>query len=140
MPTTIVQKIMFKNTSPKALYDLYMNAKKHSVATAAPAKITAKVDTDFSTHGGYITGKNIYLIKDKLIVQSWRTKEWNDSDPDSTFIIELEPKGKNTLLHMIHANLPDKHAESINKGWDQHYWQPWKKYLAGKPIDKHPTM
>jgi activator of HSP90 ATPase len=140
MSKTIVQKIVFKKTGAKELYDLYMNAKKHSVATAAPAKITTKIGSAFSTHGGYITGENTYLIKDKLIVQTWRTQEWDKNDPDSTFIIDLEPKGNDTLLHMIHIGLPDKHAESIDKGWHKHYWEPWKKYLAGKPIDKHPTM
>jgi hypothetical protein len=140
MPQTIAQKVVFKNTEPKALYDLYMNAKKHSVATAAPAKITGKIGDAYTTHGGYIYGVNTYLVKDKLIIQTWRTKEWEQKDADSTLIISLEEKGKNTVLHMIHVGVPDKHAESINKGWDQHYWQPWKKYLAGKPIDKHPAM
>jgi len=140
MPKTIVQKILFKNTTPKALYDLYMNAKKHSKVTLAPAKITNKAGEKYSAHGGYITGENILLIKDKLIVQSWRTQEWNKNDLDSTFIIELEPKGKNVVLHMAHANLPDKHAESINSGWHKHYWEPWKKFLAGKPMEKYPEM
>jgi activator of HSP90 ATPase len=140
MAKTIVQKIVFKSTTPKALYDLYMNAKKHSVATAAPAKISTRAGEKFATHGGYITGENILLIKDQLIVQSWRTQEWDPKEPDSTFIIELEQKGKNVTLHMVHANVPDKHAASIDSGWHTHYWGPWKLYLAGKPITKHPTM
>jgi activator of HSP90 ATPase len=140
MAKNIVQKIVFKNTAPKALYDLYMNSKKHSVATGAPAQLNTKVGGKYSAHGSYITGENIHLIKDKMIVQSWRTQEWSKDDPDSTFIIHLEQKGKDTMLHMIHSNLPDKHAESINKGWHVHYWEPWKKYLAGKPIAKSPTM
>ena len=140
MPKTIVQKIVFKNTTAKALYDLYMNAKKHSKATMAPAIISNKIGEKYSAHGGYITGENIYLIKDKLIVQSWRTKEWAANDIDSTFIIELEPKGKNVTLHMIHANVPDKHASSIDSGWHKHYWEPWKLMLAGKPMEKYPEM
>ena len=140
MAKNIVHKIVFKNTTPKALYDLYMNSKKHSVATGAPAQISNKTGGKFSTHGGYITGENIHLIKDKMIVQSWRPQGWDKTDPDSTFIIHLEPKGKNVVLHAIHTNLPDKHAEGVNKGWHQHYWEPWKKYLAGKPIAKSPTM
>ena len=32
MPGTIIHKVLFKNTSPKDLYDLYMNSKKHSIA------------------------------------------------------------------------------------------------------------
>ncbi len=34
MPKTIKQKIVFKNTKPKDLYDLYMDSKKHSMPPA----------------------------------------------------------------------------------------------------------
>ena len=133
MAKTIVQKIVFKNTTPKDLYDLYMNAKKHSKATAAPAEISNKEGAKFSAHGGYITGENLKLVKDQLIVQSWRGADWDKKDHDSTFMIHLEPKGKNVTLH---ANVPDKQADGIDKGWHSHYWEPWKQYLAGTPIAK----
>ena len=140
MAKNIVQKVVFKNTAPKALYDLYMNAKKHSKATAAPAKISNKAGTKFSAHDGYIVGENLCLINNSLIVQSWRGGDWDKDSPDSIFIIQLEKKGKNTILHAIHAGVPDKHTDSISKGWYTHYWEPWKKFLAGKPITSHPTM
>jgi activator of HSP90 ATPase len=139
MSKTIVQKIVFKNTTPGVLYDLYMNAKKHAMVTGAPATITAKEGSKYTAHGSYITGKNLRLVKDRLIVQTWRGADWEKDDPDSTFIIELSPKGKDVILHAIHANLPDKHAGSIDKGWHDHYWNPWKMHLAGKPI-KIPSM
>jgi activator of HSP90 ATPase len=139
MSKTIVQKIVFKNTTAHVLYDLYMNAKKHSMVSGAPAKITTKEGSKYAVHGGYITGKNLRLVKDRLIVQTWRALGWEKNDLDSTFIIELEPKGKDVVLHAIHANLPDKHVASIDKGWHDHYWSPWKMYLAGKPI-KRPVM
>lgn len=136
MSTTIVQKVVFKNTTPKVLYDLYMNAKKHSMVTGGPAVISAKEGTGYSAHGGYITGKNLRLVKDKLIVQTWRGKDWDKEDVDSTFIIHLEPKGKDVVLHAIHANIPDKHSKHMDKGWHDHYWTPWKQHLASKPITR----
>ncbi len=136
----ITQKVVFKNTMARALYDLYMNAKKHSMATAAPAKIEDKIGSKFSAHDGYITGTNIYLVKNSLIVQTWRGADWSKGEEDSIFTICLEPKGKNVTLHAIHANVPAKHADGINKGWHTHYWEPWKQYLAGNPITAHPTM
>ena len=136
MAKTIVQKIVFKNTTPKDLYDLYMNAKKHTKATAAPAEISNKEGAKFSAHGGYITGENLKLVKDQLIVQSWRGADWDKKDHDSTFMIHLEPKGKNVTLHAVHSNVPDKQADGIDKGWHSHYWEPWKQYLAGTPIAK----
>jgi len=135
MPKTIIQQIVFKNTTPKILYNLYMNAKKHALVTGGPAVISPKVGTDYSAHGEYITGKNLELVKDKLIVQTWRAQGWEKKDTDSILILSLEPKGEDAILHVVHANLPDKHAGHIDKGWHDHYWNPMKQFLAGKSID-----
>jgi activator of HSP90 ATPase len=140
MLKTIIQEIVFKNTTPKVLYGLYMDSKKHSAATGVPAKISGKVGGSFSVYNGVITGKNLQLLKDKLIVQAWRTKDWKKDDLDSTFIIALKPKGKDVVLHAVHANVPDGQAEGIDKGWHEYYWEPWKKFLDGKPILKTPAM
>ena len=139
MAKSIVQKVVFKNTTPKDLYDLYMNAKKHTAATGDEAKITPKEGSKFSAASGYITGENIKLVKDSLIVQSWRGADWNKKDADSTFMIHLEPKGNNVILHAVHTNVPDNQAEGIDKGWHTFYWDQWKRYLAGKPLKK-PAM
>lgn len=139
MAKTLTQKVVFKNTTTKILYDLYVNAKKHALITGAPANITAKEGTRYTVYGDYITGKNLQLVKNKLIVQSWRASDWNKTAIDSTFILYLEQKGKDVILHVIHANLPDKQLKSIDKGWHDYYWKPWKQYLAGKPI-MHPEM
>ena len=136
MSKTIIQDVVFKNTTPKDLYELYMDGEKHSIATGAPAKISTKEGSEYSAHSGYITGKNLQLIKDRLIVQSWRAQSWAADDVDSTFIIYLEPQGSDTLLHAVHANLPDGAAASIDSGWHKMYWEPWKLYLAGTPIAK----
>lgn len=136
MSKTIVQEVVFKNTSAAALYELYMDGEKHSIATGAPADISPTEGTNYSAHSGYITGKNLQLITNRLIVQSWRAMSWSADDIDSTFIIYLEPQGADTLLHAIHANLPDSAAESIDAGWHKMYWEPWRLYLAGTPIAK----
>jgi activator of HSP90 ATPase len=136
MVKTISQKVVFKNTTPKALYELYMDAKKHSLTTGAPAKISAKAGSKYSVHGGYIWGKTLQLVKDRLIVQTWRAQGWDKNDMDSIFVINLEKKGKDVVLHAIHSNIPAKHAAHIGKGWHDHYWNPWKQHLAGKTITR----
>ena len=52
MPKTLVQKVVFKNATVKDLYDLYMDAKKHSLTTGAPAQISAKEGSTYSAHDG----------------------------------------------------------------------------------------
>jgi hypothetical protein len=51
-------------------------------------------------------------------------------------MILLEKKGKDVVLHAVHTNVPDTAVESIDKGWYGHYWNPWKQFLAGKPITR----
>jgi activator of HSP90 ATPase len=67
-----------------------------------------------------------------LIVQSWRASDWDKSAIDSTFILSFEQKEKDGILHLVHANIPDKHFAGIKDGWYTYYWQPWKKYFSSK--------
>ena len=136
MPKTIVQKVLFKNTTSKTLYNLYMDSKLHSLVTGGPAKISEKEGSSFSAHGDYIKGKNLCLVKDKVIVQTWRGLGWDKSAVDSIFSIHFEQKGKDVVLHVVHAYLPDNVAASIDKGWHEHYWNHWKQYLAGEKLTK----
>ena len=131
MAKTIIQKIVFKNIPIATLYNTYMNAKEHSASVGVIAKIQNKEGAKFSAHDSYVvTGKNLQLIKDKLIVQSWRASDWTKSDVDSTFILLFEQMGNDSIINMIHANVPDKLLAGIKKGWDDYYWKHWKKYFA----------
>lgn len=140
MSKTFKQKIVFKNTTSKDLYELYMDSKKHSAATGAPANISPEEGGKYSAHNNYINGKNLQLIKNRLIVQSWRSTGWNKDEPDSTFIIYFEPKDNDVIVHATHANVPDNEEGNLKKGWKQHYWEPWKKYLTGRPIKESIKM
>ena len=132
MSKTIEQKITFQNTTPEVLYNFYMDSKMHSQITGGPAKILEKEGAAFSAYDGYCWGKNLQLVKNKLIVQSWRASDWNEKDLDSTFILLLEQKGKDTVITMIHANVPDNQVKALTGGWDEFYWAPWKKFLSRK--------
>ena len=129
MAKTISQKIVFNNTPVKVLFDLYMNEKKHSTITGGPVKISSKIGATFSVYDGYITGKNLHIVKDSIIVQTWRGSDWDKTDGDSIFILKFENKEGDGIVKMIHTNVPKLHVEGIKKGWDEYYWEPWKKYI-----------
>jgi len=130
MTKTILQKVVFKNTTAKALYEMYMDAKKHSIATGGPVKITAKEGDKYMVYDGYVTGKNLQLIKNKLIVQTWRASDWTKEDMDSTLVLAFGEAGNDAYVYMTHANVPERQYDSIKKGWDTYYWKPWKKILG----------
>ncbi len=71
MAKTLTQKIIFKNAKPET-FDMFLNAKHHAAFTGGgTTKIIAKEGVKFSVYDGYITGKNLQLVRGKLIVQSW---------------------------------------------------------------------
>ncbi len=129
MTKTILQTVVFKNTSPETLYGIYMDSAKHSKATGGKAKITAKAGSGFTAWDGYITGKTLQLVKGKMIVQSWRNPDFKTGDIDSTLILQFEKKGNDALVHMVHANVPNSEYAGLKSGWNDFYWKPWKKYL-----------
>ena len=133
MAKTITQKVVFKNTPVSTLYSMYLDSKHHTAINGgAKASISAKEGAKYSAGNKYITGRNLQLIKNKLISQSWRASDWDDTDTDSTFIMLFEQNGKDAVINMTHANIPDKHVAGIKSGWTSYYWEPWKKYLKTK--------
>jgi len=133
---TIIQKVVFKNTQAKQLYNLYMDAKLHGMITGGPVKISEKIGSKLEVFGGYVTGKTLQVIKNKLIVQSWHGSDWGAKDDDSVFVLSFEQKGEDAVMNVFHANIPDDKSARLDKGWHDHYWSPWKQYLAGKPITR----
>jgi activator of HSP90 ATPase len=87
MSKTITQKIAFKNTPAGTLYAMYLDSKHHTALTGGKANISAKEGAKFNAWNGHILGKNLQLVKNKLIVQSWRNPEWNKETSDSSFIM-----------------------------------------------------
>ena len=67
MSKTIVQKVVFKNTTPQQLYEMYVDSKKQTASTGMATKMSAKEGADFIACDEYVTGKNLRLIKNELI-------------------------------------------------------------------------
>ncbi|MBK9541269.1 MAG: SRPBCC domain-containing protein [Bacteroidetes bacterium] len=127
---TILQTVRFKNQDVSKLYQMYLDSKHHSLLTGGgKAKISAKTGISFSAWDGYIIGKNLELIKNKLIVQTWLAADWENPNTPSVLILLFEQEGKDAIISMTHSGVPIEHAEGIKKGWDDFYWKPWKVYL-----------
>src|SRR6266567_8107888 len=81
---------IFHNATAAVLYELFMDSEKHSAATGAPAKISHKVGGKWSAHGGMISGKNLVLVPNRMIVQTWRSNEWKAAELDSIVVVRFE--------------------------------------------------
>ena len=61
MPPTIEQHVEF-NASPKTLFEMYMDSKKHSAATGQPAKLSRKPGGKWQAFKGMIGGTNLFVV------------------------------------------------------------------------------
>jgi activator of HSP90 ATPase len=131
MPKTIRQSVTL-SASAERLYAMYLDPKAHAAITGSPVKVSARPGAKFSAYGGSIWGTTLATIPGRLIVQSWRSVNFGDQDPDSVLILAFTPVGKKEgRIDLIHANVADQDVEGVRKGWKKFYWTPWKKYLAG---------
>lgn len=130
MPETIQQKVKF-NIPPEELFKIYMNSKKHSAACGHKTYVSKKVGDNFSVPP-YLFGKNLVIIPKKMIVQAWREHDWKKTDLDSILILSFSKVKGGGLIHLVHANLPDKIYKAIHRGWHIHYWNPWRNYIRKK--------
>ncbi len=135
---TIEQTVFFK-ASPDEIYDALLDPRKHAVFTGSPATTSAKVGASFTAWDGYITGKNLELVKGKKIVQEWKTTEWPTGYPVSRLEFTLTPKKGGTELKMVHSKVPAEQVADYTGGWMSAYWEPLKAYLAEKDQESAPA-
>lgn len=128
MAKTIQQTVTLP-ASPRALYDIYMDARKHAAAVGSPVAISRRVGGTFRAFGGSLRGKNLALVPGRLIVQAWRGNVWKRTDPDSILILTFRPAAAGGRVDLVHANVPDRVSPMITRGWNTYYWKRWKAYL-----------
>lgn len=124
---TIKQSVTF-NANPHEIYEMLMDSKKHSEMTEAQAEISRKVGGKFSVWGGDISGFNLELVKDKKIVQKWRSSDWPDGHY-SIATFELKKIGNKTKLIFTQTDVPDDKYEDVKQGWIDFYWDKMKAKL-----------
>src|SRR5262245_57949096 len=117
------------NAKPRAIYEALMDAKKHTAFTGAPATIDPRVGGRLAAWGPHIRGINVELVRNKRIVQAWRTQNWPPGHY-SIATFELRAAKGGTVLVFTQTGIPARNAKSINAGWTTHYWTLLKKALA----------
>lgn len=131
MERTIRHRVTFATTA-RDLYATYLNSRAHSLATGGKARIQPVVGDRFSAWDGYITGKNLLLIPNRRVVQSWRASDWSKTDLDSLLVLDFFATNEGAELRLEHLRVPARHAAALARGWRDYYWTPWKAYLRAR--------
>ncbi len=119
---------VFIPVSPENVYRDWLDSAAHSGFTGSPAEVDPVIGGSYSAWDGYIWGKILELTPGKRIRQAWRTSNFPDDSPDSILEVLFEPDGECTRLTLIHTAIPEDQAEEYEKGWEEFYFEPMKKY------------
>jgi activator of HSP90 ATPase len=132
--TRPIQQSVTLSTVPRELFNTFLDSKKHTALTGAPAKIGKKAGAAFTAFGGRLSGRTLLVVPGRLIVQSLRSSGWKASDPDSILVLEFSKTKSGGRIDLVHVGVPQHDRKGVTSGWKKYYWIPWRKRLASGPI------
>ncbi len=106
-----------------------LDEKQFAAFSGLPATIDGHEGGAFSMFGGMIVGRNIEIVSGQRVVQAWRPTHW-DAGVYSLVKFEFRPSVAGTLAVLEHKGFPAGEYEHLFSGWNAHYWEPLKKFLA----------
>ncbi len=119
---------VFLAVSPEHLYTAWLDSNIHTAMTGGEADCGDQIGDEFSAWDGYISGKNLELVQNEKIVQTWRTVEFLENDEDSLLTLLFEKAEGGTKLVLIHKNIPEGQTQ-YDQGWVDNYFEPMKLYF-----------
>ncbi len=129
MRRVIAQSVLLP--APAAgLYATYLDPALHAAVTGAPVTIGAEPGALFRAFDGQLSGATLYVVAPRLIVQSWRSSNFLDGDPDSTLVLSFAQEDQGGRIDLVHIDVPEQDYQGVTEGWEKYYWTPWKRYLA----------
>jgi activator of HSP90 ATPase len=126
---TITQRVVV-SAPPGAVYDAFVNARKHAAFTGSAATGSARVGGRFTAWDGYISGVHRKLVKGRVIVQDWQTTQWPEGAAPSKLELTFTKAKGGTQIRMVHSNVPAEQADSYRQGWFDFYWKPLTAYFS----------
>lgn len=94
--------------------------------SGGPVKMKDEEGFEFELWGGDIYGKNIRVVPQKELVQEWTAGVW---EQPSKVTFTFFPKGNETIIELLHEDIPDNEADEIEDGWKSSYMGAFKEYV-----------
>jgi len=127
--TPVIQQTVRFRTTPHALFELYLDSKKHSKSTGMTARINRKVGGRFRAFDAMLEGKTLLIVPGRQIVQFWRATHWKKEDW-SILILTFSRAAGGAQIDLVHVGVPAYDQRGVREGWPKFYWKPWKRFLG----------
>jgi len=127
---SIIRQSVILSAPAAALYAMYMDAATHAAITGAPVTIGATSGAPFLAFEGRLSGTMVAVAASTLVVKSWRSVHFRNTDPDSTVILSFIPADNAGRIELVHLDVPEQDYQGVTEGWEKFYWAPWREYLT----------
>ena len=108
---------------------MYLDPDRHAAFTGSLVAICAAPGSAFAAFDGALSGTILHTQPKRLIIQTWRSVNFAESDIDSTLTLSFWPDGDGARIELLQANVPDTDFGGVSEGWGRFYWNPWREYL-----------
>jgi activator of HSP90 ATPase len=125
------RKRLYAALTDAELFDkvIQLSGVMQGAKSSVPTTIGSAEGGAFALFGGYITGRQVELLPDQLIVQAWRAGSWGPG-LYSIARFQLADAGSGTKIIFDHGGFPKGQAEHLAAGWQANYWTPLAKLLS----------
>ena len=113
-------------TTTEELYRALTNPFTIELWTGYPAEMSTEKGSEFSMFDGDIVGKNIEFRQNELILQQWY---FEGEKEESIVTLRLIPEKNNTVVELVHTNVPDEVFHEMADGWKKYYFGALKQFF-----------
>ena len=111
---------------PDEVYIALTNPFTIELWTGYPAIMSAEAGSEFSILEGDIVGKNLEFRTNELIRQQWY---FEGEEKESIVSLHLRAEKNNTVVDLVHENVPDEVYEEMLAGWKKIYFGSLKRFF-----------
>lgn len=112
---------------PEEVFSALTNPFQIGLWSGYPADMKAEVGYIFSLWEGDITGVNLEIVPDRLLVQEWF---FGENEEPSIVRLELKKeRNPGTIVQLLHTHIPEEVFEEITEGWRVYYLGSVKNML-----------
>jgi activator of HSP90 ATPase len=117
--------------APKEIvFQSWLNQFQQGAITQALCYITPEVRGRIELWNGAVIGKFLQIEKNKQLVLTWRTVEFEEKTPDTHLILLFKDTADGSRFIVQHENIPLDMLPQFRFAWEQVYFPNIKSFFS----------
>jgi len=120
--------------TPEELFNLYLSEEKHrSVFDKKDIRIGKNKGDRIriynrTSYNNYISGRNLLVIPNTMIIQALRSESWDKKEKDAIVILRFSKYKGSARVQLVNANLPENEQQVVDRGM---FFELWRIFIRG---------